>query len=137
MHGRCRACARFLAPAYCCHLTVNKPQPEILLPNCCQFRVCNHAFSFALVRNLPRENGFRLWTESVLQAAVLDTCTAVAGHASAKFSDRIFQSPVSHKSLTNNEGIGAAQGRYGQEWTDWEREGKCVRKIPKPASTFA
>jgi hypothetical protein len=52
-------------------LTGNKPQPEILLPNCYQFRVCNHSFSFALVRNLPRENHFRLGTKSVLQTAVL------------------------------------------------------------------
>jgi hypothetical protein len=65
MCNRCRACARFFTPAYRCHLTGNKPQPEILLPNCCQFRVCNHAFSFALVRNLPRKNDFCLGTKSV------------------------------------------------------------------------
>jgi hypothetical protein len=71
MHSRCRACARFLVPAYCCHLTGNKPQSEILLPNCCQFTVSNHAFSFASVRNLPRENDFCLGAKLVLQTAAL------------------------------------------------------------------
>jgi hypothetical protein len=57
--------------SYRCHLPGNKPQPEILLPSCCQYTVNDHAFSFALVRNLPRENNFRPGAKSVLQTAAL------------------------------------------------------------------
>src|SRR5271165_16113 len=60
--GRALACAPSVCPVFditsCCHLTGNKPQPEILLPSCRQFTVSNYAFSFASVRNLPRENDF-------------------------------------------------------------------------------
>jgi hypothetical protein len=35
------------------------------------------------------------------------------------------------------EASGAAQGIYGQDWTDWEGEGKCVRKIARSTSVFA
>jgi hypothetical protein len=58
-------------PASRCHLAGNEPQPENLLPSCCQFAVSNHAFSFASMRNLPRENDFYLGAKSVLQTAAL------------------------------------------------------------------
>jgi hypothetical protein len=48
-----------------------QPQPEILLPSCCQFTINNDAFSFASVRNIPRENDFSPRTKSVLQTAAL------------------------------------------------------------------
>jgi hypothetical protein len=54
-----------------CHLTDTKPQPEILLPSCCQFTLNNDAFSFASVRNIPRENDFYPRAKSVLQTAAL------------------------------------------------------------------
>jgi hypothetical protein len=58
-------------PASCCHLAGNEPQPKNLLPSCCQPAVSNHAFSFASVHNLPRENDFYLGVKSVLQTAAL------------------------------------------------------------------
>ena len=80
----------------CCHLTGNKPQPEILLPSCRQFTISNYAFSFASVRNLPRENDFAHGRNRFSQVDVLSAYTAVAGH------------------VYKPEASGAAQGICGQ-----------------------
>src|SRR3984893_11221171 len=71
MHSRQPGVCSVYHPASCCHLAGNEPQPENLLPSCCQPLVSNHAFSFDLVRNLPRENDFCLGAKSVLQTAAL------------------------------------------------------------------